>query len=178
MDKHRRDLIAGLVLLAFAVLIYVSSFSIRTLVMTTVVGPGFMPRLGALGLGVLSLATVVQSLLRLRAASASSRLSSTDAAAPAPPEPDAPTPLAAAGGRRGRAVLLTFLLLILYLGLLNRLGFLLSTAGYLFGQFWVLAGQRKRRFWLWALLGIGISAFVYYLFRRVFILMLPEGILG
>jgi putative tricarboxylic transport membrane protein len=74
-------------------------------------------------------------------------------------------------------VWLTFVLIFLYLALLEPLGFLLSTAVYLFFQFIVLS-RKKPNLPLYGLLSISTSAIVYYLFVKVFILFLPAGILG
>ncbi|MFQ3621011.1 MAG: tripartite tricarboxylate transporter TctB family protein, partial [Spirochaetales bacterium] len=79
--------------------------------------------------------------------------------------------------KRRKRVQLTFLLILLYLILLEPIGFLITTTLYLFFQFWVLS-KGKPKLPLYGIIAILTSLGVYYLFVRVFILFLPPGILG
>jgi len=56
-------------------------------------------------------------------------------------------------------------------------GFLITTAFYLFFQFLVLS-RKKPNLPLYGLIAVSTSIIVYYLFVKVFILFLPAGILG
>jgi putative tricarboxylic transport membrane protein len=155
-----KNIVSGGFFFAFSVLIYISSFSIKTAVANMRVGPGFIPRLCAIAVGILSLIVLGEGLWGQFKKKAEE------------------TPAAEGVERNTRAVALTFVLITAYLALLNSVGFLITTAVYLFFQFWVLAGNRKVRLWLLALIAAVASVLVYYLFVRVFYLMLPAGILG
>jgi putative tricarboxylic transport membrane protein len=153
--KKKKDLIIGAAFFAISVGVFVSSFSIRKLVVSKV-GSAFVPQLMAILLAGLSILLIVQAL--------------TAKVEPAPEKKPA-------SGGRNHSVWLTFVLIFLYLALLEPLGFLLSTAVYLFFQFIVLS-RKKPNLPLYGLLSISTSAIVYYLFVKVFILFLPAGILG
>jgi len=73
----------------------------------------------------------------------------------------------------------TFFLIILYISLLNKIGFICSTFMYLFGQTMVLAKPKQRKYWyLLLLMSLFIAAVIYYVFYYGFSLMLPAGIWG
>ena len=65
-----------------------------------------------------------------------------------------------------------------FVAAVNRLGFLLSSLIYLFGEIALLAPANKRRPLLWAVLAVVFCAVVYYVFRYQVHVKLPKGILG
>lgn len=161
--KPKMDLIAGIFLFIFSVIMYQASFSIRMMFVSRV-GSRFVPQLIAIAIGVLSLVLVVQSLLRMKAAEKTARAEKGEAAPPTFKEI-----LPVAG---------TFLALILYAVLFEPLGFIVTTALYLFVQFYLLTGTVKRNYIVFALSAVLTSVVVYYIFVEAFHLMLPPGILG
>jgi putative tricarboxylic transport membrane protein len=163
MEK-KRDLIVGAVFLVFSAAVFIATFSIRRLVVARI-GSAFVPQLAAVLLGGLSILLIVQSLLALRSASGKSG-----------PEQTAEQDKAEIK-RRNFSVAATLFLLLVYLVLLQPVGFLLTTSIYLFAQFIVLS-RKKPNYPLYAVLAAGSSVIIYYLFVKVFILFLPAGILG
>jgi small-conductance mechanosensitive channel len=75
-------------------------------------------------------------------------------------------------------VFLTLLLIMTYIALLEKLGFLIMTALYLFIQFNILAKREERKQKIFALVAIISSASIYFIFVKGFELILPSGILG
>jgi putative tricarboxylic transport membrane protein len=160
----KRDLIIGAAFLAFSVAVFIASFGIRRLVVVRI-GSAFVPQLAAILLGALSILLIVQTLLSLRTVS--------EAEVPAKKEEQDRAEIK----RRNFSVSATLVLILVYLVLLQPVGFLLTTAVYLFAQFIVLS-RKKPNYPLYAVLAIGTSVIIYYLFVKVFILFLPAGILG
>ena len=77
-----------------------------------------------------------------------------------------------------RAVLVTFLLMCIYIGLMDKLGFILTSIAYIFAQTLILTKGAPRSYLLFGLLALLTSVGSYYLFVNVFQVMIPSGILG
>ena len=151
----KRDIIIGGFFLALAVIVYISSFSIKKLVVSRI-GSDFVPQLMAIVLAILSIILIIQAL-------------TTKTTSPN----DTETP-----SRAHRfSVAATFILIFFYLILLEPVGFLISSAVYLFFQFTVLS-PTKINIPLYGLLSISTSVLLYFLFVNAFSLFLPAGILG
>ena len=74
--------------------------------------------------------------------------------------------------------LLTFILLTLYVALLRKVGFVITTAVYLFFQIFVLSNFNIKKSWQYALIAVIVSPILYYLFRVYFNVFLPAGVLN
>lgn len=72
-------------------------------------------------------------------------------------------------------VLIMLALTFVYYKLLKPVGFLLMTPVYLFASF-ILFGYRKKL--IAAVVAVAFPVVVYFLFSRVFMVILPRGILG
>lgn len=164
--KPKMDMIAGIFLFIFSVIMYYASFSIRILVVARI-GSRFVPQLVAISMGILSLVLVIQSLLKMRLAREGAGLEKEEEE----------------GGKKwsflGTAPIWgTFLALIAYAVAFEPLGFILSTILYLLVQFFLLTSMVKRKYLVFVVAALLTSVIVYFLFVKVFYLMLPEGVLG
>ena len=78
----------------------------------------------------------------------------------------------------GKYILRAFIMILMswiYYSLLKKVGFLILTPIYLYASF-VLFGYRK---WIRGILySVAFSTTVYFLFVKVFLVLLPKGILG
>ncbi len=72
---------------------------------------------------------------------------------------------------------LSIAFIILYLLLAGRLGFVVATVLYLFGQISLLSESWRKRWWLYLIIAIIVAVSCYLFFRNTFHLMLPRGIL-
>lgn len=83
--------------------------------------------------------------------------------------------------KEGWNVLGTAVLLLVYIFLIEPLGFLIASTLYLFVQFLYLTDTAKLRSWktyiLYLLIAALVSAGIYYLFLYAFNLILPAGLL-
>lgn len=78
-----------------------------------------------------------------------------------------------------KCVLQTLAALLLYVVLLEPVGFILSTILYLFVQMLILSSKpTKKQMAAFALISVVTSVGIYFLFTKAFYLMLPAGILG
>jgi putative tricarboxylic transport membrane protein len=69
-------------------------------------------------------------------------------------------------------------LFILYILALKPLGFILSTAPFTFLLILILSPRENRRYLLFAAIAVAVTIAAYFLFVKVFYVMLPPGILG
>lgn len=161
-ESRKRDLYLGIGFLLFSSGVWIASFSIKHLVVARI-GSAFVPQLAATLLALLSITLILQSIFQAPAStSQQGKLTEQDAEAYL---------------KRKKRVRLTFLLILCYLVLLDSVGFLITTALYLFFQFWVLS-RRKPNLPFYGIIAISTSIIIYYLFVKVFVLFLPAGILG
>ena len=78
-----------------------------------------------------------------------------------------------------RALLLLCATIIAYVFALRPIGFLISTAAMMFCQMMLLCPTtKKKQPVVFGIVSVITSVIIYYLFRNVLELMLPEGILG
>lgn len=168
MARLNKDIFASAFLIFFSIVMYIASNSIIKLTVSKV-GADFVPKLIAIGMLILSVFYLISSVKQ-------QIKSKSEAASKITPEKENNTedkkkisPL---------SVLTTVGLLVLYIALLPYIGFLITTTVYLFFQMYVLAAKTERRIVLFIGISIGTSILIYFIFKYVFYLMLPTGILG
>ena len=74
-------------------------------------------------------------------------------------------------------VTLSLVLSLCYVLSLPSLGFVIASALYLFLQMWLFAPKNDRRMFLLFAISITVSVAIYFIFRVMLNLMLPNGIL-
>lgn len=153
MSDKKKNILTSVVFLAFGAFVYVQSLGIKHM-MANDVGSAFFPK-------VISVAMIAVAAIRL---------------AMALREPEAEKKDDQNNDAKGG--LITILLILVYVLAFNSVGFLISTAIYLFLQMLVLTPAEKRKLPL--LIGISIVAplFIYTLFVYVINTPLPKGIFG
>lgn len=152
MQNKVRDRGLGMFFSLFGLGVFMLSFTVKKRTVLTI-GPGFMPRIIGAVLLLLGVVLTVQAV-----------------------RTQAPPPASKPQDRRA-PVLVTLLLLILYVALLEVLGFTLTTAWYLMLQFAVLAETRTwKRLSIYGLASVGGSLVITVIFSRFLRLYLPQGI--
>ena len=76
------------------------------------------------------------------------------------------------------AVFLSLILMIAYVGLMESVGFIITSVVYIFLQILVLAKQGPHNYLVFGLISIVVPIVVFYLFVNVFKVLIPAGILG
>lgn len=77
-----------------------------------------------------------------------------------------------------KALVAIFVILIIYMALLPVLGFMISSALFLFATMMLLTPKEKRKLPVIIILSVVVAAGVYYLFVYGLDMVLPSGILG
>lgn len=156
--KKYGDLAVGVVFTALAVGVYVLASQLPPNLLGGV-GPDFMPKILAIGMGILG---ILQCISGFRTAK------KTDGQA-GEKEEDKP---------EYWRVLATVIAFFIYVFSIEKLGFLICSIVYLFVQMLILAPKEKRNYILFAIISVVFNIAVYYLFRNGLNVMLPAGILG
>lgn len=155
--KKCRDLILGIVMLAFSAFYLYFTFQIKTRPKLT---PSYasarvMPTILGVLLAIMAILCIVQGVRKLK-------------------EPDD-------GKVEEKAdiltVALTFAVIIGYIFIMQPLGFCLSTVIYLFLQMLVLAPAGKRNIALFAIISVVFTVVIFFAFRVGLDLLLPRGII-
>jgi putative tricarboxylic transport membrane protein len=73
---------------------------------------------------------------------------------------------------------LTFALMVIYVALLDSIGFLIMSAVYVFFQILLLSRKDQKNYLVTAIAAIVSSAAIYYLFLYGFKMILPIGLLA
>ena len=163
MTKKFEDIIAGILLLIVSIVVFVFSNKIPRLVITTI-GPAFMPKLVAIGMGVFSCLLIVKSLQIPTVAQKNEKRQVGQTSL--------------LDFVRLHIDLVTIALLFLYAIGIAVLGFLVSTIIYLFLHINLMGINKKQNLLVALVVSISISVGVYMLFSKVLYVMLPSGILG
>jgi len=153
---RRRNIIAALVLIVCgATYAYFTSFLPERSLPNTP-GPPFFPWVVTIILLGLSVALLLQGILGLG---------------------DSRTPIkvaASSSGLSNRPAVWALGLFVVYLVSLEPVGFVLATLPFFAILMWLFG---ERRLWLVALGAIGMTAFLYFVFRHGFSVFLPKGLL-
>lgn len=157
--KKLRDIIIGVVGFALSVfyLIYAMQIKTRPKLTPSYASARIMPTLLGVLLAILSLVLIAQGVKKKKLYDGG-EVEKTDHA-------------------DNIAVILTFSVIIGYIIVMPMLGFILSTAIYLFLQMLILAPPDKRNVPLFAIVAVGFTAIVFVAFRVGLQQLLPRGII-
>lgn len=173
MARKYEGIAIGTFLAAFSIFMYVSTFSIKKLTESSI-GSQFVPQLVAGGIFICSVILIATEWKKIKAVSDESARLTAEASKPVQSEESA----LAEEPANYKSVTVTVLLIIGYMLLLPYVGFLIMTALYLVGQMLLLTERSKWKVGRFSIIAIVTSLFIYYIFRSVFHVMLPMGILG
>lgn len=163
MFRKLRDLILGVFMLAFSVFYMISTGQIKTNKMimgkhAAYANGQIVPYLLGGLLAILALVLIAQSVLKLVKGHGMTKEEEKK-------DGDILT------------VILTFAIIIAYIILLPELGFILSTMLFLFAQITVLAPKQGKKYWVYALVAVVFTAFIFVAFRLGLQQPLPRGVL-
>jgi putative tricarboxylic transport membrane protein len=168
MIRLNKDLFASAFLILISVVMYAASNSIKKLTVSKI-GADFAPKLVAIAIFILSIFYLINSVKQLKGSTTEKAIEMDTGAKKDQEGKKKVSPLSVIG---------TMGLLGLYITLLPIIGFLITTVVYLFAQMYLLADKKERKIPLFLVTSVITSVFVYFIFKSVFFLMLPAGILG
>ena len=157
--KKCRDLILGIVMLAFSgfYLYYGRQIKTRPKLTPSYASAQVIPTLLGILLAVLSVCLIYQGIKRLKA-----------------PDTDG----TAKSSREDLiSVVLTMAIILLYVAILDTVGFILATIIYLFCQMMILAPKAKRNPVLFIIVSVVFTVIVFIAFRIGLKQLLPRGII-
>ncbi|QJQ95341.1 MULTISPECIES: tripartite tricarboxylate transporter TctB family protein [Halomonadaceae] len=162
--QQQRDVITGCLLLALSGALFWASKNIKDFA-SIGVGADFMPLLTALLFLIVGLLMVSAPLWQQVV------------------EPSIGLTVEVEGAERVifggiPAVMMSIVLMLGYLLFLDKIGFLLASAVYVFVQIQILVKGERRRHFLFVLVSVLAALISYYLFVHLFDISLPTGILG
>lgn len=155
--KKYGDLAVGIFFTAMAVIMFVVACQFPPNLLGGV-GPDFMPKIVAVGLGILGVLQCISGGRTMR----------KDFSGEAEEE-DKP---------EYWRVLATVAAFGVFVFTLEKVGFLIMSIIYLFVQMLILAPKEKRNYVLFAVISVVFNIVVYYIFRNGLNVILPAGILG
>ncbi len=163
--KKYSDVVASIILLIFAIVMYGATFNMQRLT-DSVVGSEFAPRLVAGGIFILSIVLLISGIYNARQLKKQIDPMDDDF------EEKEKEPI------QYKKVLLAVLFFAIYIALMKPIGFLIMTIVYLFATMLLLADSSQRNIPIFLTVSIIVSITVYYIFKHLFYLFLPTGILG
>lgn len=157
-----KDTILGAVVILISIVLFIASFFIQEFTRTSL-GAGFVPKVTAIIFCCLGIVLIVRER----------RAAPKQVSAAAPPPP------AKVEGLTGPLpVVLNILLFVVYLLLLEKVGFTILTPIYMFLQILLLSSPARFRPGWYAVLSVIVGVASYYMFVNFFQVMLPNGILS
>ncbi len=160
MSKIKKDFFSGIFFLAFAVFLYAMSFKINVGTMDSL-GGQFFPQVVSICMGLLALSQIISCLRKgLSTGEVGKTLSKTDK----------------------MYLFANIAILVLYVALIEILGFVIVSILYLLAQMWILTSEEKRkdkkRVIVIVVTSVVSPILIYLLFYYAFNIFLPAGILG
>lgn len=157
--KKWREALLGAIFVALAIVLYVGASKLPPNLLGGV-GPDFMPKVVAIGTGILG---VLQLVSGIRQAGTAAEAREEDEGEDRP---------------EYWRVALTVLAFGIYVFSMSKVGFIVCSAIYLFAQILILSPKEKRNILQFAIISVVFTVAVYFIFRNGLNVMLPRGILG
>lgn len=155
MTEKTKKLICSIAFLAIGALIYFEASQIKV-IMAKDLGSGFFPKVIGVTMILMAILELILTLVM--------------------------TPKETAQAEEGedrdkKGMLLTVACMVGYAALFDTLGFIISSAAYLFLQITVLSNEKNRKLPLFAIISVATSVAIYGIFVYLIGMPLPTGIL-
>jgi len=164
---YRKNIVTGVVLLLFSIATLAASLNIRELKGFGVppLSGAFVPRLWAVILGLLSLSLFLRGLRERKAYMKAGKI--TPFVFNFPEFFD-----------KNREIILTFVSIALYIALIGYIGFIITTAFFLFAQIMILSPFGKRNFLAAGIISVVTPVLLAWFFVVFLKMLLPRGLIG
>lgn len=157
--KKYNDIIAGAVLLVITFFYYSGTF-IKSTFQLSQYGAEFLPRIYCVVMAITSIGLIIKGIYELKDYKSEDTRNFKDHI----------NGIIKVG--------ISILLVVIYIALLEHMGFIIMTTFYLVCQIFVLAPKEKRKPIKFVLVSILCSGILNYIFIRLFSVALPQGIFG
>jgi putative tricarboxylic transport membrane protein len=159
-----KNIQSGIFLLLVSVVMFAATLSFKQLTASQV-GPAFMPQIIAVLIGLMSIAIIIEGYRKVKSGTEDD------------PEEEGEEAEGNAKEVSYRPVIQSFVLMAAYVAVMPIVGFLITTIVYMFMQMMILSSKPERRWLLFAVVSVVATSIIYYVFRNVFYIMLPSGLL-
>lgn len=163
--KGRNDLFSGIVLSAFSIayLIGATRIKIPKMLSSSFLNASSVPKLWGTLLLILGIILVIRGVRVMKAGNA--------------PEKKTAAQMVKDFWSANRAVIEMFVVLLIYIALIQPVGFLISTFLFLFAEFNILSYKEDRKIGFTLIFALICAVAIYALFKYAFSMPLPQGIL-
>lgn len=162
MDKKYSDIVTGCVFLVLSVFLYITSLRIADANVSKL-GPDFMPKIVAIGIGILSIIIIVNGIRRYKEMGVDkSEIINNKSKEKI----------------NKKNVIFTLLLLSTYVLFLDKIGFIIMTILYMLLQLTILSDDKTKHIKKFAAISIITTLTLYSIFVYGFNILIPAGILG
>lgn len=165
MLEKNKNLVAGAFIFVFAIIFYILSFNIQLTNIDTLVGSRFFPQAVTILMMICSALLIIESLVKNKRNKESGKTDMTNQE----------TEVEEGQKPNYKNTILVFTSLGIYVILLDKIGFMISTVIYLASQMFILESKEKRNPVKYIIISIITTIVVYYAFTKGFSLMLPRG---
>ena len=171
--KGRNDLFSGIVLSAFSIayLIGATRIKIPKMLSSSFLNASSVPKLWGTLLLILGIILVIRGV-RVDESRKGSRKCAGNA-----PEKKTAAQMVKDFWSANRAVIEMFVVLLIYIALIQPVGFLISTFLFLFAEFNILSYKEDRKIGFTLIFALICAVAIYALFKYAFSMPLPQGIL-
>lgn len=154
MTEKTKNLICSVAFLAIGALIYFEATQIKV-IMAKDLGSGFFPKVVGITMMLMALLELILTLVMSHKNEQPAEKEDNDK----------------------KGMLLTVACMVGYAALFDTLGFIISSAAYLFLQITVLSNEKNRKLPLFAIISVATSVAIYGIFVYLIGMPLPTGIL-
>lgn len=167
--KGRNDLFSGIVLSAFSIayLIGATRIKIPKMLSSSFLNASSVPKLWGTLLLILGIILVIRGVRAMKAEKAAGNV----------PEKKTAAQMVKDFWSANRAVIEMFVVLLIYIALIQPVGFLISTFLFLFAEFNILTYKEDRKLGFSVVFALVCAVGIYAMFKYGFKMPLPQGIL-
>lgn len=168
-SQTNRDFVTSGFMFVVGIIAFVLTFSFKSFEGTNFgVGVEFMPRVIAVLILLTSIIIFVNAL-KSRSKKTNDANSETEEVVEVEHETES---------KNYKKLVISIIAMLIYILLTPILGFLIATALFLIAQMLIISNFAKEKIILFFVISILMAVIVNYVFRNVFYVMLPQGILG
>lgn len=164
----RNDLLTGIIFCLFsgAYFIMATQIAIPNSLMASLLDASSVPKLWGGMMFILGVIILIRGLIKMNAAKKAGYVPATGNFAAK----------AKKAVWEARSAIAMFVILFIYIAIMQPVGFLVSTILFLLGEFFVLTRKEERKLWVIIVMAVVFGTAIYVLFKYGFSMPLPRGI--
>jgi len=165
MERNYINIFSGLFFLVFSIVIFIQVNNIEALT-DDLIGSDFLPRIVSILIALTGISIFVNGVLNKKKYSEGNKTTANEQENDVKEKKD------------HLLVIYSMVLMLLYVMLVSTIGFLITTSSYMFVQMLLFSSINKKNILTYLIISIVATLIIYYVFRNVFYVMIPAGVLG